>query len=171
MLTWFVRYCLNNLGDHCRKVLACHSLIGMRKVAWMNVLEDQQHQCDQIWQIHHFGGILKSLWQFIDFFCKNVPSLAKATCYWANFHRNKWPNIEKLISPSGHTEFSSQPLGTTKVDASRESKSLSLSINWTFTFLIWLQNLPTVVSTHFPETRLPKKRFCSFQILLWKEFA
>ena len=87
-------------------------------------------------KIHHFGGILKSLWQFIDFFCKNVPSLAKATCYWANFHRNKWPNIEKLISPSGHTEFSSQPLGTTKVDASRESKSLSLSINWTFTFLI-----------------------------------
>ena len=83
-------------------------------------------------KIHHFGGILKSLWQFIDFFCKNVPSLAKATCYWANFHRNKWPNIEKLISPSGHTEFSSQPLGTTKVDASRESKSMSLSINWTF---------------------------------------
>ena len=31
------------------------------------------------------------------------PTLPNFLCIWANFHCWKWPNIEQIIEPSGHT--------------------------------------------------------------------
>ena len=33
------------------------------------------------------------------------PTLANLLYYLANFHCSKWPNIEQIIYPSGHTDL------------------------------------------------------------------
>ena len=46
----------------------------------------------------HFGKILKFFWQFLKSLVLHLanfePTLA-FLCYWANFHRGKWPKFEK----------------------------------------------------------------------------
>ena len=37
------------------------------------------------------------------------PCLGLFVCFWAKFHRCKWPNIEKTIWPSGHTDQNFPP--------------------------------------------------------------
>ena len=53
----------------------------------------------------HFGKKL-SFWPFlvsIKHLAKNKLSLAKILFYLATFHNCKWPNVESIILPSGHT--------------------------------------------------------------------
>ena len=48
-----------------------------------------------IWQI--FDSLFL-IWQNAEHTSENL------WYYWANFHCCKWPNIEKIIQPSGHTD-------------------------------------------------------------------
>ena len=80
------------------------SILGLFK-KWRSIKStDLLVQCGQIWQ--PFATSFKSLWQFY-----LILQLAKfLTCFfannvshWANFYCCKWPNIEQIIQPSGHT--------------------------------------------------------------------
>ena len=57
--------------------------------------------------VNRFGKIT-SLWQVYEgLFCiwqNSEPTLAKLSCNRAIFHCCKWPNIERIIKPSGHTD-------------------------------------------------------------------
>ena len=65
------------------------------------------YQCDQIWRnFTSLGQCYKTLvfwkgpftiWQFIEL------TLANFIWFWANVQCCKWPNIEPINSPSGHT--------------------------------------------------------------------
>ena len=43
-----------------------------------------------------------STWQYFE------PTLEDFLCYWVNFLCYKWPNIEQIIWPSGHTKLISK---------------------------------------------------------------
>ena len=61
-------------------------------------------QCDQIWQnfatLMIFFKILEGLNSIGQHF-EHI--LANYLCYWANVNFCKWPKIEHIIKPSGHT--------------------------------------------------------------------
>ena len=46
---------------------------------------------------------------FVCYLAKSEPSLANFVCYWANYNCCKWPNINKIISNSGHTLYIHDP--------------------------------------------------------------
>ena len=63
---------------------------------------------DSVWpdlaKICHFGKIL---WLFFEvLFCvgKILNPSWQLLWYWTNFHCCKWPNMEKIIKPTGHTD-------------------------------------------------------------------
>ena len=64
-------------------------------------------QCDQIWRNFDNLEINRNLRQHLkglfDIWQSCKPTLGLFVCFWAKFHRCKWPNIEKTIWPSGHT--------------------------------------------------------------------
>ena len=73
-----------------------------------------RRQCDQIWW--KFTSVTKflksmalywrpnSIWQHFEHILTNY------LCFWANINDCKWPNIEHLIKPSGHTGRALSPL-------------------------------------------------------------
>ena len=67
-------------------------------------VQQSAHKCDQILTIcqnykscFQFWKGLFSIWK------KFERTLANLKWFWANFHRSKWPNIEEINRPSGHT--------------------------------------------------------------------
>ena len=48
---------------------------------------------------------LFSIWQNVE------PTVANNLCYWANFCCSKYPNLEQIIWPSGHTDSEMKYLG------------------------------------------------------------
>ena len=64
------------------------------------------NQCDQIWWNFDISAKKLSFWPFlvsIKHLAKNKLRLAKILFYLATFHNCKWPNVESIILPSGHT--------------------------------------------------------------------
>ena len=63
-------------------------------------------QCGQIWRnfatlakLYKSLAIYEGLWEHFE------PLLVNYLCFWANTNCCKWPNIEHVIKPFGHTEY------------------------------------------------------------------
>ena len=54
-----------------------------------------------LWQ--HFKSLWVALKVLLNVRQHFDPIMAKKSCYWANLLCFKWPNVEKIIWPSGHT--------------------------------------------------------------------
>ena len=66
-------------------------------------------QCDQIWRNLATEANFKRLWQFSNGLLSIWPNseyiVANLSYYWVNFRCCKWPNTEKVIQSSGHTDL------------------------------------------------------------------
>ena len=67
--------------------------------------------CPDLAKFRHFGKILslwECFWGFVYNWGKNRSKFSNFLCSWANFHCLKWPNIEQMLLPSGHTVSNSK---------------------------------------------------------------